>query len=89
MNPSTRVWVRPVQDSLVEQEVRQVVSEASPRSEKMRMVRIPESAAIRTSLVSVDSAVSVLWSGWVGTELELFTQANVGLVRMELGSNWF
>lgn len=62
VNQSSRVWVR----QPGEEEVRQVVSDPPPRSKKMRMVRMrtPGSAALRSSLVGVDSAGSVLWSGW-------------------------
>ena len=41
----------------------EMVSKAALRSRRMRIVRCPESAAMRRSLVILTRAVSVLWRG--------------------------
>ena len=53
----------PMDASLLRSMVWEMVSKAAVRSNRMRMVRRPESAAMRSASVILMRAVSVLWRG--------------------------
>ena len=63
LNQCRGVSVIPMEASLSRRMLCEMVSKAALRSRRMRMVRCPESAAMRRSLVILTRAVSVLWRG--------------------------
>ena len=60
MNQERVLWVRPMEVRRSRRMLWEIVSKAAVRSRRMSIVRCPESAAIRRSLVIFARAVSVL-----------------------------
>lgn len=62
-NQDRAVLLMPIESKRLRRMLWEIVSKAAVRSRRMSIVSSPESAAIRRSLVTLTSAVSVLWSG--------------------------
>lgn len=62
-NQDRAVLLMPIESKRLRRMLWEIVSKAAVRSRRMSIVSSPESAAIKRSLVTLTSAVSVLWSG--------------------------